>query len=345
MAKPVIAVVILNYNGTKLLRQFLPSVMDHSQGSSVYVIDNASTDDSVNVLQSEFPSVKIISNRENLGFAEGYNIGLNQIVADYFVLLNSDVEVTENWLMPVIEVMEADKNIAACQPKILSYNNKDEFEYAGACGGFIDKYGYPFCRGRMFNELEKDAGQYNEVLEIFWATGACMFVRAEVYNELRGFDNKYFAHMEEVDLCWRMKNLGHKIMAVPSSVVYHLGGGTLNKISPKKTYLNFRNNLITVTKNYPSAIWIWVIVVRLFLDGIAGVKFLFEGKPRHMFAIIYAHFAYYFYLIRSITKRVKMKKREGYRPNLRRMYNGSIVADHFLRKVKTFSQLDKNRFL
>ncbi|MGZ3863859.1 MAG: glycosyltransferase family 2 protein [Bacteroidia bacterium] len=345
MIKPVVAVVILNYNGKKLLQQYLPSVISNSQNASVYVVDNASTDDSVSFLEKEFPSVKIITNRENLGFAEGYNIGLNQIVADYFVLLNSDVEVTPGWLVPVINLMETDKTIAACQPKILSYNNKDEFEYAGACGGFIDKYGYPFCRGRIFNELEKDSGQYNDAMEIFWATGACMFVRAGVYNELRGFDNKYFAHMEEVDLCWRMKNLGHKIMVVPSSVVYHLGGGTLNKISPKKTFLNFRNNLITITKNYPSAFWIWVIIVRLVLDGVAGIKFLTEGKPRHTLAIVYAHFAYYFHLIRSVTKRNKMKKRPGYKPGVSGMYNESIVKVHYLKKVKAFSQLDRNNFL
>jgi GT2 family glycosyltransferase len=344
MEKPVVAVVILNYNGKKLLQQFIPSVLAHSQNASVYVIDNASTDDSVSFLEREFPQVKIIINRENSGFAEGYNIGLNQIAADYFILINSDVEVTGNWIAPVIELMESDKTIAACQPKILSFTNKSEFEYAGASGGFVDKYGYAFCRGRIFNEIENDNGQYNNIEEIFWATGACLFVRASVYGKLRGFDNKYFAHMEEIDLCWRMKNIGYKIMVVPSSVVYHLGGRTLNKISPHKTFLNFRNNLITITKNYPNASWILVIFARLFLDGVAGFKFLTEGRPLHTLAVIRAHFAYYFFLPRTLSKRKKMRSREEYCGSFNKIYDGNIVVDHFLRKIKTFSSLDKSRF-
>jgi len=292
MQKPVVAVVILNYNGKKLLQQFIPSVIELSAGADIYLADNASTDNSLAYIEKEYPQVKRIALKQNYGFAQGYNEAFKQVQADYFVLVNSDVEVTANWIEPVIELMQKDLSVAACQPKVLSYNEKDTFEYAGSCGGFIDKYGYPFCRGRIFNELEKDNGQYNNTVEIFWATGACMFVRASVYNELGGFDGSYFAHMEEIDLCWRMKNTGHKIMAVPSSVVYHLGGGTLNKISPRKTFLNFRNNLITLTKNYPTGNWFFVLLARLFLDGIAGFKFLLEGKPLQLWAVIKAHFAY-----------------------------------------------------
>ena len=344
MSRPVVAVVVLNYNGRKLLEQFIPTIIKYSHQANIYVVDNASTDDSVSFLEKEFPLVKVITLRENLGFAQGYNLGTKQINADYFVLINSDVEVTENWIAPVIDLMEGDKSIAAAQPKILAYNNKDEFEYAGACGGFIDKYGYPFCRGRIFDAIEKDKGQYDEAQEIFWATGACMFVRGEVFNDLRGFDNKYFAHMEEIDLCWRMKNIGHKIMVVPRSVVFHVGGGTLNKISPQKTYLNFRNNLMTITKNYPNIGWIWIILCRLFLDGIAGIKFLTEGKPRHTVAILHAHFAYYFFLPRVLGKRYKMRSNKDHTGSFKLIYKGSLILDFYMRKIKTFSGLDKDRF-
>lgn len=344
MDNPVVAVVILNYNGKKLLQQFIPSVIKHSKNTPVYVVDNASTDDSVSFLQNEFPQVKIICHKENLGFAGGYNDGLKQIAADYFILINSDVEVTENWISPVISLMESDKTIAACQLKILSYTNKDEFEYAGACGGFIDKFGYPFCRGRIFNELEKDTGQYNNTQEIFWATGACMFVRGSIFGELQGFDNSFFAHMEEVDLCWRMKNIGYKIMVVPSSTVYHLGGGTLNKVSPRKTFLNFRNSLITLTKNYPNFNWFFVLLARLFLDGMAGLKFFLEGKPLHTLAVARAHFAFYVLVPTTLRKRTKIKSHKNYCGSFNHIYNGNIVTDYFIRKIKTFSQLDKNRF-
>ena len=344
MDKPKVAVVVLNYNGKKLLQQFLPSIVSNSDGATIYVVDNASTDDSLSFLEKEFPQIKCIVLHENLGFAEGYNIGVKQIVADYFILINSDVEVTPNWIKPVIDLMETDKTIAACQPKILSFTNKDEFEYAGACGGFIDTYGYPFCRGRIFNTIEKDSGQYNDAAEIFWATGACMFVRAEVFNDLRGFDNKYFAHMEEIDLCWRMKNTGNKIMVVPSSVVYHLGGGTLNKLSPLKTYLNFRNNLLTLAKNYPNALWIFIVFIRLVLDGVAGLKFLTEGKPMHTLAVVRAHIAFYFYLPRALGKRFKMRSHKNYKPDYKQMYRRNMVVEYYLRKKLTFTQQDKSRF-
>ncbi|MEO8759865.1 MAG: glycosyltransferase family 2 protein, partial [Bacteroidia bacterium] len=267
MYNPKIAVVILNFNGKKLLQKFLPSVIDNSKLATIYVADNASTDDSISFLKTDFPQVKIIELIQNYGFAKGYNEALKRVDADYFILVNSDVEVTPNWIEPIINLMETDKAIAAAQPKIVSYNTKDEFEYAGACGGFIDKYGYPFCRGRIFDTIEKDTNQYNNPIEIFWATGACMFVRAQVFNELKGFDGFYFAHMEEIDLCWRIKNTGHKIMVVPGSVVYHVGGGTLNKLSPQKTFLNFRNSLLSLTKNNTSGNLFFKILVRLNLDG------------------------------------------------------------------------------
>lgn len=344
MPQPAVAVVILNYNGEKLLPTYLPSVIKHSAGAEIFLADNASTDNSVKLVRELFPQVKCIELKENYGFAAGYNEALKPVSADYFVLLNSDVEVTASWIKPVIEKMEADKGISACQPKILSYTEKNKFEYAGACGGYIDKYGYPFCRGRIFNVLEEDKGQYNNEAELFWATGACMFVRADVYRELGGFDDSFFAHMEEIDLCWRMKNTGRKIMAIPSSVVYHLGGGTLNKLSPRKTFLNFRNNLITLTKNYPSGAWFFIILLRLHLDGIAGIKFLLEGKPAHTWAVIRAHFAYYFSLGSTLHKRKENKRRNNYKPSSSGMYRGSLVMAHYLRGVKEFTSLVKEKF-
>ncbi len=344
MSKPVVAVVILNFNGKKLLQQFLPSVIKHTEGAQIYLADNASTDDSLAFVEKEFPNVKCIALTQNYGFAQGYNEALKNVPADYFVLINSDAEVTPNWIEPVIALMQSDASIGACQPKILSFKDKDTFEYAGAAGGFIDKYGYPFCRGRIFNELEKDSGQYNDTCEIFWATGACMFVRASVFKDMEGFDGSYFAHMEEIDLCWRMKNTGHKIMAVPASLVFHLGGGTLNKLSSRKTFLNFRNNLITLTKNYPNGNWFFVIIARLVLDGIAGIKFLLEGKPAHTWAVIKAHFAYYFSIGKTWAKRKKNKSHKNYKPNYSGIYNGNMVLEFYLKKIKTFSGLNKDTF-
>lgn len=245
------AVVILNWNGRKFLKKFLPDVIKFSKkDAEVIVADNASTDDSVAVLKADFPEIRIIENKSNGGFAKGYNQALKLIDAEYYILLNSDIEVTENWINPVIELMESDKNIAACQPKIRSYHEKEKFEYAGAAGGFIDKFGYPFCRGRIFQSLEEDKGQYDDTVEIFWATGAALFIRAELYHKLGGMDDDFFAHMEEIDLCWRLKNEGYKIMYCPKSTVYHVGGGTLPTSSSWKTYLNFRNNFFLIYKNH-----------------------------------------------------------------------------------------------
>jgi len=336
MSLPKVAVVILNWNGKDFLQKFLPNVLSHSPEGSVYVADNASTDDSLILLKEKFPEVKIVINESNGGFAKGYNDALRKIEAEYYVLLNSDVEVSPNWIEPIIKLMDIDRNIAACQPKILDYNNKNKFEYAGAAGGFIDKYGYPFCRGRIFNEIEEDSNQYNDIREIFWATGACMFVRSSVYHNLQGFDEDYFAHMEEIDLCWRMKNTGHKIFVVPSSVVYHVGGGTLNKVNPRKTFLNFRNNLTTLLKNDQSGFLFFKFWYRLILDGVAGIVFVLKGDFSHCIAIIKAHFAIYGNLGKTLRKRKEFKSRANFSPSKTQILNSNIVFLHQIKKVKKF---------
>lgn len=328
-----VAVVILNWNGKDYLEKFLPGVVKHSD-AKVYVADNASTDDSINYIKNNFPDVEVVINDKNYGFAEGYNVALKKIDAEYFVLLNSDVEVTENWVAPIVHLMDSDKSISACQPKIKDYNNKNFFEYAGAAGGFIDYLGYPLCRGRIFNHIEEDKGQYDDVAEIFWATGACMFVRSSIFNELGGLDNHFFAHMEEIDLCWRMKNSGYKVMYHPKSTVYHVGGGTLNKINPKKTYLNFRNNLFLLHKNLPKNKRFKIIFTRLILDGMAGVKLLLEGKPSHTFAIVKAHFHFY-----SDIKQNNAKRLKNYQPNNVGIVNKNILFLSFFRGKNTFKEI------
>ncbi len=297
-----IAVVILNWNGKALLEQFLPSVITHSKPATVYVVDNASTDDSVTFLKQHFPQVQCIQNKTNGGYAKGYNDALKHVDADVFCLLNSDVEVTPNWLSSIISTFKEDTNVAIVQPKILDFKNKVFFEYAGAAGGFIDKYGYPYCRGRIFDTIEEDHGQYDDISNIFWASGACLFIRKHVFVELEGFDASFFAHMEEIDLCWRARNKGYKIMYNGHTTVYHVGGATLNNLNPKKTFLNFRNSLFTLVKNANGPIFA-VILVRLILDGIAGIKFLMAFKGRHFIAIIKAHFSFYKHLPSLIKKR------------------------------------------
>lgn len=333
------AVVILNWNGKKFLEQFLPSVLKHSADASVFVADNGSTDDSISFLEKRFPQVKILSSLENKGFAGGYNEALKQVQAEYFVLLNSDVEVTEGWINPVIDLMDSDINVAACQPKIKMYADNKMFEYAGAAGGFIDKYGYPFCRGRIFETLEEDKGQYNDNCEVFWATGACMFVRSEAFFEAGGFDEDFFAHMEEIDLCWRMKNLGHKIMYCGSSTVFHVGGGTLQKSNPLKTYLNFRNSLMMLIKNTKGFKLFCVLFVRAVLDDLAQLKFILSGDFKNFIAVQKAQFyvVFNFFKIRSKRKVVK--------ENVTGIYNHSIVADYFLRGKKKFSDLSMPEIL
>ncbi|HAI42251.1 MAG TPA: dTDP-Rha--alpha-D-GlcNAc-pyrophosphate polyprenol alpha-3-L-rhamnosyltransferase, partial [Maribacter sp.] len=268
-----------------LLERYLPSVISYSQGADVYVADNASTDGSVAFITENYPTVKIIQNAVNGGFTKGYNDALVHVDADIFCLLNSDVEVSPNWLIPIKETFNNVPDAAIIQPKILDLLKKDHFEYAGAAGGFIDQLGYPFCRGRLFQTLEKDNGQYNDVREIFWATGACMFIKKSVFHELNGFDEDYFAHQEEVDLCWRAKNHGYKILYVGTSHIFHLGGSTLSNMNPKKTYLNFRNTLFSITKNLPRRKAFIIIFLRLLLDGIAAIRFLFQLRFKHFFAI------------------------------------------------------------
>lgn len=334
------AVVILNWNGRKYLEQFLPPLVEYSRDEAeIIVADNASSDDSILFLETNFPSIRIIRNPANEGFARGYNLALQQVEADYYILLNSDIEVTPDWIRPVIEMMEKDTAIAACQPKIRSYSDRTRFEYAGAAGGFIDKYGYPFCRGRMFQSLEEDLGQYDDPVEIFWATGACMFVRADRFHAAGGLDEDFFAHMEEIDLCWRLKNLGYKIMYCPLSVVYHIGGGTLPKISWRKTYYNFRNNFLLLYKNLPDNLVGEVFLKRLLLDGIAAMKFLFTAGFKDFWAIYRAHTSFYSTLGKTRAKRKLLKHAP-----LHKVYRKNIVFEYFLRNKKKFSDLDPKNF-
>ena len=329
-----IAVVILNYNGIHWLEKFLGDVIQKSNNAEIIVADNASTDDSVNYVTLNFPSVKIIQNKTNDGYAGGYNNALQQISAEYYVLLNSDVEVTENWISPIIDLMDSDKSIAACQPKIKKFDDKDFFEYAGACGGYLDKYGYPFCRGRVFESLEEDKSQYDNVTEVFWASGACLFLRSDAFYEIGGFDWDFFAHMEEIDLCWRLKNKGYKIMCQPKSTVYHVGGGTLNSGSTFKTYLNYRNNLLMLYKNLAPEHRFSIIFQRMILDGLSAVKFLLNGKPLHIFSILKAHIKYY-----TLLGTFKKKRPQNYQAQL---FSKSVVYLYFVKRLKTYNQLNKD---
>lgn len=332
-----VAVVILNWNGKKFLEKFLPSVISFNPSySEIIVADNASTDDSIDFLKRNYPQIKIIQNVTNGGFAKGYNEALSNLEAEYYVLLNSDVEVTAGWIAPVINMMDADRSIAACQPKIKAYDNKKFFEYAGAAGGYLDKYGYPFCRGRILDHTEEDLGQYDDSREIFWATGACLFVRSECFHLVKGFDDDFFAHMEEIDLCWRLKNRGYKIMYCAESTVYHVGGGTLNKTSPKKTYLNFRNNLIMLYKNLTGSELIWVILIRFFLDAISAWKSLVSGKSSYFFAVAKAHFGFFSWLLFYRSKSLFATHRTG---KIYGKYNGNIVLEHFLKGKNRFSEI------
>ena len=331
-----IAVVILNWNGEVLLERFLPSVVKFSRDATIYVADNASTDGSIEFLEKRYPEIKIIKNSTNGGFAQGYNEALQQVDADIFCLLNSDVEVTEDWLAPIPEAFNTLPKAAIIQPKILDLLNKEYFEYAGAAGGFIDQLGYPFCRGRIFQTLEKDEGQYDDTKEIFWATGACMFVRKAVFSELNGFDADYFAHQEEVDFCWRAKNQGHKVYYIGTTKVYHLGGSTLSNMNPKKTYLNFRNSLFSITKNLPIHKAFIIIFIRLLLDGIAAIRFIFQFRFKHFLAILRAHFSFYRQFKRMYKKREKSKFLLKY------YTTKSIVWSYFVHQVKNFNILVKD---
>jgi GT2 family glycosyltransferase len=340
---PEIAVVILNWNGKKLFDTFLPSVIKYSDSENIEIIvaDNGSEDDSVNYLQQRFPHIKIIELKKNYGFAGGYNQALHQIKADYFVLLNSDVEVSANWINEPVRRMEEDKTIAAVQPKILNYKKPDEFEYAGAAGGFIDKFGYPFCRGRLLNRMEDDKGQYNKATSLFWASGACMFVRSELFNKVNGFDDDFWAHMEEIDLCWRLKNRGYKIIYEPESVVYHLGGGTLSYDNPQKVYLNFRNNLFMLFKNLPDYKFHRIFILRIILDYIAAIKFICGFHMKSFYAVIKAHISF-LKLIKVLMKKRKELVKFTIVKDHPEVYRKSIMWKFFIQKKYRFSELNFN---
>jgi len=300
-----VAIAILNWNGKSWLKKFLPYTLLYSQEAEVYVIDNASTDGSIEFLEFHFPNVKIIQNPSNSGFAKGYNEGLKSITADVYCLLNSDVEVTEDWISPITKLFSENQNIAAIQPKILDYNQKNKFEFAGAGGGLIDNLGYPYCRGRVFDDIEIDNGQYDDETEIFWASGCSLFIRSEDFWNMNGFDERFFAHQEEIDLCWRLKNAGRKIFYTGKSKVYHVGGGTLNKQNPQKTYLNFRNNLTMMLKNLPASKAFFILFFRLILDGYAAVYLAYKNGWTHLWAVLKAHFGFYLQLPKSIQLRQK----------------------------------------
>ncbi len=335
-----VAVVILNWNGKTFLEKFLPLLVERTPNAELIVADNASTDDSVEFLKTRYPEIRIIINKQNLGFAGGYNEALSQIDSKYYVLLNSDIEVESGWLQPLIDIMDSDENIAACQPKIIDYNNRSMFEYAGASGGFIDKMGFPFCRGRLFNTLEKDQGQYNDITDIFWASGACVVIRSKIYQELGGLDTDFFAHMEEIDFCWRIHNHGKRVVVVPQSKVFHIGGGTLPKKSSHKTYLNFRNNYILLYKNLPGNMLFTSLAVRLFLDWIAAAKFLTEGHSGDFCAVFRAQLHSYF----SFRKH-KYKRKLNPEFSRKYIYKKSIVIDYYLKKKNIFSNLNPGDFI
>lgn len=332
------SVVILNWNGKKYLEQFLPVLLTNTQNpnTEIVIADNASTDDSLAFLKADFPEIKTIILDKNYGFAEGYNKALKQLDSRYYILLNSDVEVSKNWTLPLIEHMDAHPEVAACQPKIRSYHRKNYFEHAGAAGGFIDKYGYPFCRGRMFDTIEQDEGQYGQISEIFWASGACMMIRAEKFWEMKGFDPVFFAHMEEIDLCWRLQNKNYKISYVPESLVYHIGGGTLNAENPYKTFLNFRNNLLMLYKNLPKKTSKKTMFVRALFDYIAAFQYLTKNQIENAKAVLKARKQY-----KKLRKQYRSENSEKSPPLKlnKNIYPKSIVIAYHLKGIKKFSEL------
>jgi GT2 family glycosyltransferase len=335
-----IAVTILNWNGVKFLKEFIPSLLKNTDSgiADIWVIDNGSTDESVSFLQDNFPEVKLVLLDKNYGFAEGYNRGFREINAKYYLLLNSDVEVPQNWLNPLFELMENNPGIAVCGPKLLDYRRRDYFEYAGAAGGYVDKYGYPFCRGRIFENIEKDNGQYDTLVECMWVSGAALMIRSEVYNKIGGFDNTFFAHQEEIDLCWRIQNLGYKVVCEPKSHVFHVGGGTLEKGNPRKTYYNFRNSLFLIKKNFPQPQRMTALLARFFLDGVAALRMLFQGLPKDAAAVAKAYFHFWGKMgemkrKRKLVKPLKAKYLKGF-------YNKSIVFRNYISKKNNFSGLN-----
>ncbi|MGG5507573.1 MULTISPECIES: glycosyltransferase family 2 protein [unclassified Myroides] len=323
------ALVVLNWNGKKLLETFLPTLVNYSPQANIYVVDNDSTDGSQALIHQEFPSVQLIQNDGNYGYAKGYNLGLISLREPLLVLINSDIEVTENWLEPIAQLFNEDPEVAIVQPKILDYKNKAYFEYAGAAGGYIDKYGFPYCRGRIFDTIEKDEGQYDDITSIFWASGACFFIKNDVFKALQGFDETFFAHQEEIDLCWRAQNRGYSIKYCGYSTVYHVGGATLNYENPRKTYLNFRNSLMMLYKNLPARQKFSTIFIRLCLDGIAGIRFLLLLKPKHCWAIIRSHFAFY--------KRIPSLRNKVESGNINNYFTDkSIIYSYFVCRKRNF---------
>ncbi|MEL6559006.1 MAG: glycosyltransferase family 2 protein [Bacteroidota bacterium] len=330
-----VSIVILNYNGKGYLEQFLPALIQHSTPHEIVVADNASTDDSVELLNNSFPQVRLIALDKNYGYAGGYNEALRLIDSEYLVLVNSDIEVTPGWVEPLIDKLDSNQNIVACQPKIRAFHNKEYFEYAGAAGGFIDWLGYPFCRGRILDNLEKDDGQYDSDIDIFWASGACFAIRKEVFHAAGEFDSGFFAHMEEIDLCWRIQNLGYKISFCHESLVYHVGGGTLSSNNPRKTYLNFRNGLYLLVKNLPFGKLIFTLPVRSFLDLVAAIKFLADGNGKHSLSVFKAHW-------HAAIPGIKyfMNKAKNRRNNTKLISQKLIVFQYFLRKKKKYSDIN-----
>lgn len=333
-----VAVVILNYNGLAFLKAFLPSVLAHSSNAQIYVADNASTDQSLAFVRTHFPAVQLIALAQNRGYAQGYNEALAQIKAKYYVLLNSDIEVTPRWLEPMFALLESNAQIAACQPKIKDFNRQTHFEYAGAAGGYLDKWGYPFCRGRLFDSIEEDQGQYDDTREVFWATGACMFIRAAAFWEVGGFDGLFFAHMEEIDLCWRLQASGHRVFYCGEATIYHVGGGTLHKSNPFKTYLNFRNGLAMLYKNLPTTQVFWVILWRLTLDGLAGLQLLWATGWKDCWAVVQAHGGFYKRLGAWHRQRKAIARKKTVQ-----LYAHSIVWAYFAKKQRKFSDLPSTK--
>lgn len=335
-----VAIVILNWNGEKYLNQFLPILLENTRIEDVEIVvaDNASTDGSLLLLKDKFPAVRTVLLDKNYGFAGGYNKALAQIVAEYFVLLNSDVEVTENWLTPMLQYLDLNKDVAACQPKIRAYHNRQYFEHAGASGGFIDYLGYPFCRGRVFGNVEEDKGQYDDVVDVFWATGACMMIRSEVYTKVGGLDDEFFAHMEEIDLCWRLNARGYRIVCVPQSTVFHVGGGTLNVEHPRKTYLNFRNNLLMLYKNLPQNALKEVLFWRSILDYLAAFQLFVSGKPKNAISVFKARSDF-----KKMMPDFDEKRKENIlyatRTHCDEMLQKSLIVDYYLKRNKTYTKL------
>lgn len=336
-------IAILNFNGLKLLESYLPSIVEYCpKDTYICVIDNFSTDGSCTFIETHYPNLQLIQLDKNYGYAGGYNEGLKSIATEFVALINSDIMVDHDWLSPIIQYMEKHREIGACQPKIKSLKEPHKFEYAGAAGGWIDQLGYPFCKGRIFDTVETDHHQYDDAGPIFWASGAAFVVRKQIFDEAGGFDRDFFAHMEEIDLCWRIQKMGHQIHTYPQSYVFHLGGGTLSYQNERKTYLNFRNSLFMLMKNQASKNLLFVLLTRMILDGISGLKFLLEGKPKFLFAIVRAHFSFYGNIPSLLKKRKRIKQYSNRDEKIFGKFNASIVYAYFINKVKTFSELNIN---